>query len=183
MEQYGSTRRFTPWRHEEEAAYFVRLNEWRARERIPEEVFFRSPLPEFGVDDVAGEFFGEYLRNRKPQYLDFLSRLNVRHLGRLLVERNRIEAAPRIVEIYGDLLRAERGIAVAEATTAEPLSPGAEAMVRDKLQSLVGKQVELRVSVDPGIIGGLVARVGDRVIDGSVVGQLRKLRARLASAT
>jgi len=46
----------------------------------------------------------------------------------------------------------------------------------------MGKQIELRLHVDPSIIGGIIARVGDLVIDGSVVSQLRKLRARLAAA-
>ncbi len=106
-----------------------------------------------------------------------------RNLARMLVERDRATDAPRIAELYGDLLRAERGVAIAEVTTAEPLSPGSEALVRDRLQKLVGKQIELRVAVDPSIIGGLVARVGDLVIDGSAIGQLRKLRARLAAAS
>jgi F-type H+-transporting ATPase subunit delta len=106
-----------------------------------------------------------------------------RNLARLLVERDRAGEAPRIAELFAELLRAERGVAIAEVTTAEPLSPASEALVRDKLQRLVGKQIELRVAVDPSIIGGLVARVGDMVIDGSAVGQLRKLRARLAAAS
>jgi F-type H+-transporting ATPase subunit delta len=56
------------------------------------------------------------------------------------------------------------------------------ALVRQRLGAVVGKEIELRTSVDPQIIGGIVARVGDQLIDGSVVGQLRKLRERLASA-
>jgi F-type H+-transporting ATPase subunit delta len=54
--------------------------------------------------------------------------------------------------------------------------------VRQRLGQVVGKRVEIRTTVDPEIIGGIVARIGDELIDGSVIGQLRKLRARLVAA-
>lgn len=137
-------------------------------------------------DPLAAVFFADpaVAEERKRAVLDTAlagSQPEARKLARLLLERNRLAEAPRIADLYRDLVRDERGIAVAEVTTADPLPPGAEAMVRERLQALVGKQIELRPAVDPSIIGGLVARVGDRVIDGSVVSQLRKLRARLAA--
>jgi F-type H+-transporting ATPase subunit delta len=46
---------------------------------------------------------------------------------------------------------------------------------------MTGKQIELKLTVDPEIIGGLIARIGDVLVDGSVISQLRRLRARLAS--
>ena len=75
-----------------------------------------------------------------------------------------------------------QGIAVGEVTTAVPLGPEELAIVRQRLGAVVGKDIEIRASVDPEIIGGIVARVGDQLIDGSVIGQLRKLRERLVSA-
>jgi F-type H+-transporting ATPase subunit delta len=48
------------------------------------------------------------------------------------------------------------------------------------LKSIVGREVELRTSVDPDIIGGMVARVGDRLVDGSVITQLNRLRLQIA---
>lgn len=145
-------------------------------------------LSELTGDRLAANYFANpsVPRDRKVALVDKVlegSQPEARNLAHMLVERDRAGDAPRIAELYADMLRAERGIAVAEVTTAEPLSPASEAMVRDRLQKLVGKQVELRVAVDPSIIGGLVARIGDFVIDGSAIGQLRKLRARLASAT
>jgi F-type H+-transporting ATPase subunit delta len=54
-------------------------------------------------------------------------------------------------------------------------------LVRQRLGTLLGKQIEIRTVVDPNIIGGIIARVGDQLIDGSVIGQLRKLRERLVA--
>ena len=106
-----------------------------------------------------------------------------RNLARLLAERGRLEDVPQIFALYEDGLRTERGIVVAEVTTAEPLNPEEQQLVGEHLSRLVGKRVELRSRVDPEIIGGIVARVGDQLIDGSVISRLRRLRARLAATT
>lgn len=105
-----------------------------------------------------------------------------RNLIGLLLRRNRLGIVPDMVRLFEDGLRAERGVVVADVTTAEPLSPEERAMVGERLGRLLGKQVELRSTVDPEIIGGLIARVGDQLIDGSVISRLRRLRARLATA-
>lgn len=103
------------------------------------------------------------------------------NLIRLLLERGRLEIVPDLVRLFEEGMRAERGIAVAEVTTAEPLAEDEQAMVRERLGRMLDKQIELRLTVDPEIIGGLVARVGDMLIDGSVISRLRQLRARLAA--
>ena len=103
-----------------------------------------------------------------------------RNLGRLLVERDRLDIVPQLFRIYADARLAEQGIAIAEVTTAEPLGMLEQEVVREQLGRLVGKRIELRMHTDPSIIGGVVARIGDRLIDGSVINQLRALRARLA---
>jgi F-type H+-transporting ATPase subunit delta len=105
-----------------------------------------------------------------------------RNLVKLLVERNRIEDIPQISALYQAAVRAERGIVFADVTTAEPLNEQETALVREQLKNLIGRDVELRPRVDPSIIGGIIAQVGDQLIDGSVVSQLRRLRTRLATA-
>ena len=104
-----------------------------------------------------------------------------RNLAHMLIQRQRISIIPDLAQLYGEAVLQERGIVIAEVTTAEPLSPSEQEMVRAQLSKLVGKRVQLRTNVDPSIIGGVVARVGDRLIDGSVINQLRRLRARLAA--
>jgi F-type H+-transporting ATPase subunit delta len=106
----------------------------------------------------------------------------VKNLARLLLQRQRLEIAPEINDIFTESVLAERGIAVAEVTTAEPLDAEGQQIVRERLSKMVGKEIELRMKTDPAIIGGIVARVGDQLIDGSVVNQLRRLRTRLAAA-
>ncbi len=139
-------------------------------------------------DRLAAAFFADpnVASGRKVAVLDKVlanGQPEARNLARLLLERERLGDVPRIAEIYEERLRAERGIVIAEVTTADPLSAAGEVMIRERLQRLMGKQIELRLQVDPSLIGGIVARVGDLVIDGSVVSQLRKLRARLATAS
>ena len=91
------------------------------------------------------------------------------------------EIAPEMNTLFREAVLEERGIAVAEVTTAEPLDAHGQEIVREHLRKLVGRDIELRLKVDPSIIGGIVARVGDQLIDGSVINQLRRLRARLAT--
>ncbi|CAA9570356.1 MAG: ATP synthase delta chain [uncultured Thermomicrobiales bacterium] len=105
----------------------------------------------------------------------------MRNLARLLSDRGRLELLPQIARLYDDGLRAERGIVVAEVTTAEPLGLEEQRQVGERLAQITGRGVELRLTVDPEIIGGIVARIGDQLIDGSVISQLRRLRARLAA--
>jgi F-type H+-transporting ATPase subunit delta len=102
-----------------------------------------------------------------------------RNLAQILIQRQRLSIVPDLVRIFNDAVLAERGIAVAEVTTAEPLGPNEQEIVRSKLKELIGKEIELRLHTDPSIIGGIVARIGDQLIDGSVLNQLRRLRARL----
>jgi F-type H+-transporting ATPase subunit delta len=104
-----------------------------------------------------------------------------RNLVKLLIERDRAALIPEIREIFDDQLRAERGVAVATVTTADPLSDTERDLVREKLESLTGKHVELALTVDPEIIGGIIIRIGDQVIDGSVRNKLERMRARLIS--
>lgn len=133
--------------------------------------FFANPgVPAERKDEVLAQV----LKEAQPE---------ARNLGRLLAERGRLDDVPRIVELFEDGLRAERGIVVAEVTTAEPLGPIEHELVRERLAAIVDRQVEIRSRVDPEIIGGIVARIGDQLIDGSVVNQLRRLRARLVASS
>lgn len=105
-----------------------------------------------------------------------------RNLARLLLQRQRLEIAPEMNTLFQEAVLEERGIAIAEVTTAEPLDAHGQEIVRDHLRTLVGRDIELRLNVDPSIIGGIVARIGDQLLDGSVINQLRRLRLRLAAS-
>lgn len=100
----------------------------------------------------------------------------------LLLERRRLSAIPDVYEHFQSLLLKEKGIVIADVTTAIPLDAAGEKMIQQQLSELVGKEVEIRTQVDPAIIGGMVARIEDNLIDGSVSSQLRRLHERLISS-
>lgn len=105
----------------------------------------------------------------------------LRNLAKLLVVRGRTNLIPQIREIFDDQVRAERGITVAQVTTSEPLTAEEEALVREKLAAMTGNTIEITATVDPDIIGGIVVRIGDQVIDGSVRNKLERMRTRLVA--
>ena len=97
----------------------------------------------------------------------------------LLLDRRRIALLPAIARAYRELADAHLGRVRALVTSAQPLSPAEADRVRRSLEQRTGKKVILETAVDPTLIGGLVARVGDLVLDGSVQTQLATLRSRL----
>lgn len=105
----------------------------------------------------------------------------LRNLAKLLVVRGRTNLIPQIREIFEDQVRAERGITVAQVTTSEPLTAEEESLVREKLAAMTGNTIEITATVDPDIIGGIVVRIGDQVIDGSVRNKLERMRTRLVA--
>jgi F-type H+-transporting ATPase subunit delta len=105
----------------------------------------------------------------------------LRNLAKLLVVRGRTDLIPQICEIFEDQVRTERGITVAQVTTSEPLTADEEELVREKLAALTGNTIEITSTVDPDIIGGIVVRIGDQVIDGSVRNKLERMRTRLVA--
>jgi F-type H+-transporting ATPase subunit delta len=83
---------------------------------------------------------------------------------------------------YGRLLDSYRGVEPAQVITAVPLdAPDVKKLTQD-LGVLVGKQVAVKTEVDPGIIGGFIARVGGKLLDGSTRSQLAALRRELVGA-
>lgn len=98
----------------------------------------------------------------------------------LLVDKHRERHLDAVGEVFQDLWRAERNIAVAEVKTAFPLDSATQARVRQVLEKRFKKEIELKISVHPELIGGLAIKVGDRIIDGSVTKRLALMETRLA---
>jgi F-type H+-transporting ATPase subunit delta len=99
----------------------------------------------------------------------------------LMLRRGRIEELPRLAAEFRRLDNAQQGITLATVTSASPLSKDEIAAVAKRMEAITGGQVELEVQVDPSLLGGLVVRVGDRLIDGSVRSRLERLRNQLVS--
>jgi F-type H+-transporting ATPase subunit delta len=101
----------------------------------------------------------------------------LRRLVDVLAVRERLALLPEVAEAYAEIANASRGVVSAEATSALPLD-GAQ---RRALAAALGVSVDLRTRVDPGVLGGLVVRVGGRTYDGTVRSRLAALRRRLAA--
>ncbi|MCI0770257.1 MAG: ATP synthase F1 subunit delta [Chloroflexi bacterium] len=102
-----------------------------------------------------------------------------RNLLALLASRNSAHLVPSITGAYQEMLDAHRGIERAEIVSAVPLSDEQQSRVSNMLKDMVGKEIALTVRVDPQILGGIVARVGDSLIDGSTRTKLEGLRREL----
>ena len=98
----------------------------------------------------------------------------------LLATRDRLVLVPDLLTTYRDRLLEHQQVVRAEVTTAEPLPAGREADIQSRLASATGRKVLLTTRVDPSIIGGIVARIGSTVYDGSLAAQLTKMRERLS---
>lgn len=93
-----------------------------------------------------------------------------------LVQQGRARDLPRIIDSLVQLAAEERAKAVAEVRTAVQLDEAAREKLRDAITKATGKQVELKVIVDPNVIGGLLVRVGDQVFDGTVRRRLQRAK-------
>ncbi len=103
----------------------------------------------------------------------------IRNMLYLLVERDQIRLLPEIIVEFGHAADEARGIARAQVTTAVPLDEQQSKLVQEKLGSVVGKDVVISRVVDPSILGGLVARVGDSMLDASTKTKLRDLHSKI----
>jgi F-type H+-transporting ATPase subunit delta len=101
----------------------------------------------------------------------------------LMLRRGRIHELSQLAAEFRRLDNARQGITVATAISAAPLTQDEIRALTQRLEGLTGGRVELEVQVDPSLLGGLVVRVGDRMIDGSVRGRLERLRNQLVSGT
>lgn len=102
------------------------------------------------------------------------------NLAYFLVAKNRLRILPDLLAEFRRLLNAYHGREVAEVVTAVPISDEDRDRIKKRLAALVGKELVLTLKVNPEIEGGLVARVGDKLVDGSIRTRLQDLRRSLA---
>lgn len=103
----------------------------------------------------------------------------VRVASELLVDQNRTQLLVAIRDELRALVDAEAGRMEARVTTARALEPDVQEQLRQAISRRVNANVTLAVEVDPTLIGGIVARIGDLLLDGSVRTQLENLGANL----
>ena len=99
----------------------------------------------------------------------------------LLVTRGRLRMVGEIADEYQRLLDSYRGIEQAEVTTAIPLGDEDRRRLEERLGAVVGKKVVLKPKVDPSVLGGIIARIDGKLLDGSTHSKLVALKKALAS--
>ena len=101
--------------------------------------------------------------------------LTLKFLG-LVAANRRLFALPAVIKAFQKMLADKRGEVAAEVTAAHALSDAQKAAVSDAIKRVVGGKVSIDMKVDPSLLGGLIVRVGSRMIDGSVRKKLQILQ-------
>lgn len=97
----------------------------------------------------------------------------------VLIEKGRFPLVHAIADAYKRIADTAQGESVAEVTSAAPLDAAFEARLVPALQKAIGTKIALKKSVDPSLVGGISVRVRNKVFDGSVRGQLERLKKEL----
>ncbi len=166
---------------------------------------FRAASQRNIVDAVEGDLQSlQDLLRKDPRFVEFLGAPHVteEHKRRfvtgvlkgrvhvlveqfvdLLLAKGRFGYLAEAIEHYIGLVEAARGIAHAQAVSAIALTDPQRKNLQAGLERLTGKTIRLSESVDPGVLGGVVLTVGNRVMDGSLRTALRQLREKLLGAS
>jgi F-type H+-transporting ATPase subunit delta len=107
------------------------------------------------------------------------SRIN-RNFLFVIVDHHRAYMLPEIIVAVQEVVRQRQGLAEAEISSAVELSAAQKTELAKTLSRLTGKRIEPKYSLDPALLGGAVARVGDTIYDGSLRSRLTEMRARLS---
>ena len=111
-----------------------------------------------------------------------LSRIS-RNFLYVLIDHRRIAALPGILDSFELIVDERLGFARADVSAAREMSGPQRAALASVLERLTGRRIRMRFTVDESLIGGVVARIGSTVYDGSVRGQLASLGRRLGAET
>jgi F-type H+-transporting ATPase subunit delta len=105
----------------------------------------------------------------------------IRNFLFVVVDNQRTHLLPGILETFEHVLQQRQGVAEAEVVSAVELSSKQKSTLQLTLERMTGKKVEAKYTLEPGLLGGAVVRIGDTIYDGSVKNRLDLLRARLVA--
>lgn len=157
---------------QEQGSWDQWVEDLRLLSRLVQETAFRQAMESPKLPQAEKfAFLDQHVTNARPL---------ARQLTKLLVMKRRISILPELADAFQLLVDAHRGLEHVNLVTAVPLEPEDEVALKARLEAYTGKQVALTTEVDPTIIGGVVIRIGDKLIDGSTQGRLQALRRQLA---
>ncbi len=128
-------------------------------------------------DALTNTLYPQDVRNKVMEHLikALDADLFLSNFLNLLVQKKRTSAIPDIAEQYLALVDADQNISRGKVVSASEITGELQAKVQSTLENITGKKVILTTEVDPSIIGGIIAKVGDLVLDGSIRTQLAGL--------
>jgi F-type H+-transporting ATPase subunit delta len=151
---------------EEQVYAFAKMVEKRAKVR---EALIDPELPNENKRNLIGEVLGE---RANPVAVNLLG---------MLVEQGRARDIGRIAESLAEVAAERRQQVLAEVRSAVPLTDAQRRRLAEALSSATGRKVEIKVIVDPDLVGGVVARVGDVIFDGSIRSRLDEAKQHLTA--
>lgn len=104
------------------------------------------------------------------------------NFGKLLAKNGRLSLLPLVITRFKRIAAEARGEVTAEVISAHPLTDAQKGELATQLRASVGKDVQLDTRTDPELLGGLIVKIGSRMIDSSLKTKLARLRARLKEA-
>jgi ATP synthase F1 delta subunit len=134
------------------------------------QVFFFSPY--FSTQEKE-EGLGKAVTGADPVFMNFLA---------LLIENHRMPVLFRVRRAYEDLWREENKLLPVQITSAVELDKNTVKEIGDRIADQTGRKIDLAAEVEPDILGGIVVRVGNSVLDASVRNRLEQLRKQVARA-
>jgi F-type H+-transporting ATPase subunit delta len=106
----------------------------------------------------------------------------VRNFVAVVARNRRLFAIETMIRTYRALVARHRGEVTAEVTSATPLSEAQRAAVEQALKAAIGSNIAVKTEVDPALIGGMVVRVGSRMVDSSLRSKLQRLQLAMKGA-
>jgi F-type H+-transporting ATPase subunit delta len=150
----------------DEAASDLRQLRTMLAESIDFSRLVRSPILTRGEQGKAVSALAERA-GFSPLVRDFLA---------VVAKNRRLFAIPAMIEAYLAKLAERRGEVTAEVIAAQPLSETQLALLSDQLRRSVGRRVSVDTRIDPGLIGGMILKIGSRMVDGSIKSKLQRLQ-------
>jgi F-type H+-transporting ATPase subunit delta len=104
------------------------------------------------------------------------------NFGRLLARNGRLGVLPQVITTFKRIAAEDRGEVAAEVVSAHPLTEDQLTELKTQIRASIGKDVTLDTRTDPDLLGGLIVKIGSRMIDSSLKTKLARMRARLKEA-
>ena len=153
---------------EDATAQLKTVEEWLANSPDLRSVFITPAVPASRKRAVLTKLASE--AGMAPMIRNFLC---------VILDHKRIAQLTQIREAFESILDEETGFVSAQVTSAAPLEDAQSSSIAAELARMTGRQVRMSTSVDPELVGGVIAKVGSTVYDGSLRGQIEGMRHKL----